>query len=63
LSIFVGSKPTLIRRPCTFDGSRMARRRRIRLRGANCGPCANFGARAAENPFVFVSERGAPFSE
>jgi hypothetical protein len=42
-----GSRPTLIRRPCTFVGPRMAHRQRIRLRGENSGPCANFSARAA----------------
>ena len=48
LVIFVGSRQTLIRRSCTFIGSRTAHRRRIRLRGENSGRCANFSAKAAK---------------
>ena len=44
-------------------GSRAARTRSIRCLAASCGPCA--GSKREQDPaspFIFTSERGAPFT-
>ena len=50
------------RAPCMSVGSRRARRRRIRSWATSCARCdACNASRNPKSPFVFTSERGAPF--
>jgi type 1 fimbriae regulatory protein FimB/type 1 fimbriae regulatory protein FimE len=43
-------------------GSRMAPRAPIPFKATSCGHFAGYGVRAKPSPFLFVSERGTPFT-
>ena len=60
LSISAGIKSTFTRRPCTFAGSRTARPALTRSGATSCARRRCIAS--PESPFMFVSERGAPFT-
>ena len=58
-----GIRSTSGQPPCTSAGSNRALPARTRSLGTNCAPCGGSSAsREPKSPFVFTSERGAPFS-
>jgi hypothetical protein len=59
----VGSKSICKTQSCTSVGSSKVLLQPIRWQAANCEHCADYSAnKNLKSPFVFVSERGDPFS-